>query len=88
MAAESALEKQLLAKVKGLKGETRKVRWIGRNGAPDRLVMLPHKVFFLELKAPGKKPTAVQLREHERLRRFGLDVFVADTIEQIEELLR
>ncbi len=87
MAAEAELEKYLLRRVKELGGDTRKVRWIGRNGAPDRLVMLPHKVFFLELKAPGKKPTAVQLKEHERLRRFGLDVFVADTIEQIEELL-
>ena len=38
---ESQIEKYLVAKVKELGGEVRKVQWIGRRGAPDRLVMLP-----------------------------------------------
>lgn len=37
---ESAIEKHLVKRVKELGGEVRKVKWIGRNGAPDRLVML------------------------------------------------
>ena len=38
---ESAIEKHLVKRVEELGGEVRKVKWIGRRGAPDRLVMLP-----------------------------------------------
>lgn len=38
---ESKIESYLVARVKALGGEVRKVKWIGRGGAPDRLVMLP-----------------------------------------------
>lgn len=40
---ESQIEKYLCDRVKELGGEVRKVQWIGRRGAPDRLVMLPAK---------------------------------------------
>ena len=38
---ESDIEKYLVKRVKELGGEVRKVKWVGREGAPDRLVMLP-----------------------------------------------
>ena len=38
---ESVIEQYLVDRVKALGGEVRKVKWIGRRGAPDRLVMLP-----------------------------------------------
>lgn len=38
---ERDIETHLVQRVKRLGGEVRKVQWIGRNGAPDRLVMLP-----------------------------------------------
>lgn len=38
---ESTIEKHLVERVKALGGEIRKVQWVGRRGAPDRLVMLP-----------------------------------------------
>lgn len=38
---ESQIEDYLVARVKELGGEVRKVQWIGRRSAPDRLVMLP-----------------------------------------------
>lgn len=40
---ESDIEKYLVKQVKAAGGEVRKVQWIGRSGAPDRLVMLPPK---------------------------------------------
>lgn len=40
---ESQIEKYLCDRVKELGGEVRKVQWIGRRGAPDRLVMLPEE---------------------------------------------
>ena len=38
---ESEIEAYLVKRVKEMGGEVRKVKWIGRRGAPDRLVMLP-----------------------------------------------
>lgn len=38
---ESQIERHLVKRVKELGGEVRKVQWVGRQGAPDRLVMLP-----------------------------------------------
>lgn len=98
---ESEIEKALTTGVKALGGEVRKVRWLDRRGAPDRLVLLPGRdiqtshnvvyapagVFFVELKATGKKPTKVQTREHARLMRYGLRVEVVDSLERVVEVL-
>lgn len=43
MTRERDIENYLVERVKALGGEVRKVKWIGRNGAPDRLVMLPRR---------------------------------------------
>lgn len=93
---EAEIEKYLVERAKALGGEVRKVRWIGRRGAPDRLVMLPQDLpagrldttLWVELKAPGQKPKPHQLREHERMRRMGQRVEVVDSIERVEEVLR
>lgn len=95
---ESDIEKHLVKRVKALGGEVRKVQWIGRRGAPDRLVMLPPTdgacylrgrtaTTWVELKAPGVKPESYQLREHARMRMMGQRVVVIDSIEGVEELL-
>jgi hypothetical protein len=67
---ESEVEKYLVARAKALGGEVRKVKWLGRVGAPDRLVMLPPRqadahegrpgagrTIWVELKRPGKLAT-------------------------------
>lgn len=41
---ERDIEAHLVDRVKELGGEVRKVQWIGRRGAPDRLVMLPFRL--------------------------------------------
>ena len=51
-------------------------------GVPDRIVLLPGgRVIFVELKAPGKKPTPLQAKMHDRLRALGFDVRVIDSLE-------
>lgn len=70
--------------VKELGGETRKVEWSGRRGAPDLLILLPGQHFFIEAKAPGEKPRPEQVREHARLVKAGFDVVVIDSVEQVE----
>ena len=95
---ERDIEKYLVERVKALGGEVRKVKWIGRNGAPDRLVMLPDEYpayvdhvytcsLWVELKATGKKPEPHQLREHKRMQAMGQRVEVIDSIEGVDELL-
>ena len=92
---ERDIERRLVKRVKELGGEVRKVQWIGRRGAPDRLVMLPpeayvdaaHCCIWVELKTPGKKAEPHQVREHERMRAMGQRVVVIDSIEGVEELL-
>lgn len=89
---ERDIKKYLLARVKALGGEARKVRWEGRSGAPDWRVMLcplfiRPRCFWAELKAPGEKPTAAQFREHTRMRRHGETVYVFDSFESIDEVL-
>jgi hypothetical protein len=93
---ERDIERHLVRRVKELGGEVRKVVWPGRRGAPDRLVMLPdpgpgngtfNNSWWVELKAPGVKAEAHQLREHERMRRLGQRVVVIDSIEGVEALL-
>jgi hypothetical protein len=88
---ENQIEKHLVARVKALGGEVRKVKWIGRRGAPDRLVLLPlnrpvgqHPL--VELKRPGLDAEDYQAREHERLRAAGFVVLVLDTVEKIDEV--
>lgn len=44
---ERDIERHLVARVKARGGEVRKVQWIGRRGAPDRLVMLPSRYTYL-----------------------------------------
>jgi hypothetical protein len=102
MALEAKIEKYLCDRVKMLGGEVRKVKWIGRRGAPDRLVMLPggwHRLanggqvyrpftVFVELKAPGKDPEPHQAREHKRMRDMGQRVEVIDSMEGVDNLLK
>lgn len=92
---ERDIEDHLVKRVRELGGEVRKVKWIGRVGAPDRLVMLPaeayvddqHCCIWVELKAPGEKARPSQVREHERMRAMGQRVLVIDSVEGVEELL-
>lgn len=85
---ESDIEKYLCKQVKALDGEVRKVKWIGRANAPDRLVLIPESTpYLVELKRPGEKARPAQIREHKRLRRCGMQVAVLSTIEDVDGFL-
>lgn len=83
---ESTIENYLVERVKQIGGEVRKVKWIGRRGAPDRLVMLLGVSVWVELKAPGQEAEPHQLREHERMRAMGQKVEVIDSIAGVDKL--
>lgn len=96
MTREASVEAYFVRRVAERGGEQRKVKWIGRNGAPDRFVMLPgvgHGV-WVELKSPdtilrfpANAHERMQAREHELMRSFGERVFVLGTRAQIDTFL-
>jgi hypothetical protein len=82
---ERDIEKALIRKVKSLGGMCEKYTSPSRRSVPDRLVSLPGgRIIFVELKAPGKKPTENQKRDHEKRRALGCDVRVIDCLEEVD----
>lgn len=57
-------------------------------GLPDRIILMPNgRMFFAELKAPGKRPRPLQAAVHNRLRKLGFSVCVIDSKETAETYL-
>lgn len=86
-ARESDIEKYLTNQVRSRGGETRKVGWINRRHAPDRVVLLDG-LYLVELKAPGEKPSPGQEREHARLAALGVKVHVVSTEKEVDVLMK
>ncbi len=84
---ERDVERYLVRQVKTAGGEVRKVKWLGRRGAPDRLAMLPGFSVWVEVKAPGVPLKKHQQREHERMRRMGQTVAVIDSVAGVDQLI-
>lgn len=79
---ENAVEAALVRRVKVLGGLCEKFVSPGRRSVPDRLVTLPGgRIIFVEIKAPGGKPTPLQNRDHKRRIALGCTVYVIDRIE-------
>lgn len=79
---EKDIESALCARVKSLGGLCEKFVSPGRRSVPDRIVTLPGgAIVFVEVKAPGKKPTDLQERDHARRKALGCRVVVIDSME-------
>jgi hypothetical protein len=78
---EKFIEAALVKRVKELGGTCEKFTSPGRRSVPDRIVTLPGgRIVFVEVKAPGKEPTELQGRDHERRREMGCEVVVINNI--------
>jgi hypothetical protein len=84
---ERTIEAYLVKRVKAIGGEVRKIRFLDRHGAPDRLVMTPMWTVWVELKAPGKVAKPHQAREHDRLRRMNQRAVVIDSMTGVDALI-
>ena len=57
-------------------------------GVPDRLVLLPKgRIYFVELKAPGKYLRPLQLKRKEQLEELGFKVYVIDSYKKIDAFI-
>lgn len=79
---EKDIERALCKRVSALGGLCEKFVSPGRRSVPDRLITLPGgQIVFAEVKAPGKKPTPLQERDHAARRALGCRVVVIDSME-------
>ena len=87
--SEKAIEAYLVRKVTAMGGECLKFTSHTDTGYPDRLLLLPGgKTIWVEVKSKGEKPRLIQDVRMARLRRMGFRVYVADSREKVDEIVR
>lgn len=68
---EAQIEAHLVKRVKALGGECVKIQFVGRRGAPDRLVMLPRRLMqFNDHFMQGPDTIWVELKNPETIKTF------------------
>jgi hypothetical protein len=89
MTPAGKLQDRLKQLVQKSGGQYRKVRWEGRNGCPDCFVwwQWPH-VAFIEIKADNDRVSKVQDQEIQRMRNYGVPVYIARSNEDIDEIVK
>lgn len=88
MTPEGKIEAYLVKRVKATGGSIRKVRWLCRKGAPDRLAWWTFpRTAFVECKRPGGPLSGHQEREITRLRAAGFKVYVIDSLAGVEHFI-
>ena len=85
MLSEKQVESRLRIKVRAAGGRALKFVSPGFCGVPDRLVFMPGgRIYLVELKAPGKKPSKLQLRVKAMFEELGFRYHVIDSYEAVE----
>ena len=86
---EKIIEEKFTKAVKQKGGVCWKFTSPGTAGVPDRIVLMPKgHIAFVEVKAPTQKPRPRQLSRHKLLRRLGFQVYVLDTLEDIDKFIK
>jgi Holliday junction resolvase len=78
---ESAIEKAVCDHARANGCMVMKLAGPNQKGQPDRMFLKNGRVLFLEFKAPGKLPTALQESWMARLRAQGFNAFACDSIQ-------
>lgn len=82
---EQLVESYFVQRVNTTGGTTRKVKWLGHDGAPDRLAGWPNgRHGVVELKRPRGLAEPHQLREHSKLRAIGLRVDILENKAEVD----
>ena len=86
MTVEKTLERKLYAGMKSRSGKALKFYCLSFAGMPDRICLAPGgRIWFVELKSTGRKPSKIQEVVIKWLRDLGFPVFVIDRQEQLNE---
>lgn len=82
---EKDMERYLINRVKQRGGICLKFVSPGRAGVPDRIIVLPSgRVYFVEVKRPGEKPTNLQLNMLKELKSLGCEALWIDNKEAVD----
>ena len=57
-------------------------------GIPDLCILFESKAIFIEVKKPGEKPTPGQEIIHNVMEKTGHVVWIASSVEEIEQILK
>jgi len=84
---ESTIEKAVCAYAKTKGCITLKLAGMNQRGQPDRLFIRDGKSLFLEIKAPGKNPTALQIKWLLDLTSQGMNAMWCNSIADGKKLI-
>jgi hypothetical protein len=84
---ESTIEQTVCAYAKSQGCLTLKLSGQNQKGQPDRMFLYHGRILFVEFKAPGKRPTALQARWLERLTEHTFAATSCDNIEAGKRLI-
>lgn len=57
-------------------------------GVPDQIVLYNGKTYYVEMKAPDKKPRKSQISVHELFKEHGIMVYTIDTKEKVDQFIQ
>lgn len=75
---ESAVEMPVVKRAEAAGWFVRKVQWVNRIGAPDRVFIKGGRVVWIEFKDRGQVPRKSQELEHDRMRAAGAEIHYCD----------
>jgi hypothetical protein len=84
---ESDIEKRLVREIRKIGGMAYKFVSPGNTGVPDRIVILPGVITFVELKTETGRLSTNQIRQIGKLRNLGVEVKVIHGTKELEEFL-
>lgn len=85
---EKTIEKHLTTTLRKQGCHAIKLNDPRQSGLPDRLILTPNgKTYFVELKAPGKKPRPLQQLWLDKLTHAGFTCYVVDTKKKADEVI-
>lgn len=85
--SEATIERAVCAFAKQYGCLVLKLAGPNQKGQPDRMFLRDGKVLFVEFKAPGKKPTALQMKWMSDLFCNNFPAFVCDDINEGKQLI-
>lgn len=84
---ESTIEKTVCEYARKKGCTVMKLAGPNQKGQPDRMILYLGRTMFIEFKAPGKKPTALQDRWLRQLRKQGFGAYPCDDSDYGKKLI-
>lgn len=87
MVSEAAIERKCAALAKRAGCWMPKWSSPSHAGVPDRILIMPGRIIFIEFKAPGKHPTRLQHHYLSMLQNMGHTAAVIDSVDDFKKIL-